>query len=156
LQGQTPDLVTTIQLATATSVRPFRELISRNYTNWAVIAGASAKWAAKVFPDVPAGEQVDRLWRTIGRLCRLDLADPIAAWGAALGGLARRTAYLNQRKYSALKYRGPGTDLTIGLPAGHIWVSGRTASRAGVPFTANLPTEEVFTMPHKDRVDGVV
>jgi aminopeptidase len=156
LKGQTPDLVTTIQLATATSVRPFRELISRNYTNWAVIAGASAKWAEKVFPDVPAERQVDELWKAIGRLCRLDRPDPIAAWETHLEALARRTAHLNERQYSALKYRGPGTDLTIGLPAGHIWVSGRTANRAGVPFTANLPTEEVFTMPHKDRVDGTV
>jgi aminopeptidase len=63
---------------------------------------------------------------------------------------------LNRKQYTALKYKGPGTDLTIGLPAGHVWVSGRTASLAGIPFTANLPTEEVFTMPHKDRVEGVV
>ena len=156
LKDQTPDIVTTIQLATATSVRPFRELISRNHTNWAVIAGASAKWAAKVFPHVPAGKQVDELWKTIGRLCRLDQPDPLAAWETHLEALARRTAHLNQRQYAALTYRGPGTDLTIGLPHGHVWVSGRTANRAGIPFTANLPTEEVFTMPHKDRVDGTV
>jgi aminopeptidase len=156
LKDQTPDLVTTIQLATATSVRPFRELISRNQTNWAVIAGASAKWAAKVFPNVPAGQQTNELWKAIGRLCRLDQPDPLAAWETHLQALARRTAYLNERQYSALKYRGPGTDLTIGLPDGHIWVSGRTANRAGIAFTANLPTEEVFTMPHKDRVDGTV
>jgi aminopeptidase len=156
LKGQTPELVTTIQMAAATAVRPFRELVSRNYTNWAVVAGASAKWAAKVFPDVPPAEQVDRLWQAIGTLCRLDQANPIAAWESHLEGLARRTAHLNERQYSALKYTGPGTDLTIGLPAGHVWVSGRTASRAGIPFTANLPTEEVFTMPHKDRVEGTV
>lgn len=156
LKDQTPDLVTTIQQATSTSVRPFRELISRNYTNWAVIAGASKKWAAKVFPDLPASRQVDELWRAIGRLCRLDQPDPVAAWEAHLEALARRTAFLNKRQYAALKYRGPGTDLTIGLPAGHVWVSGRSANRAGTPFTANLPTEEVFTMPHKDKVDGTV
>src|SRR5439155_16219645 len=58
--------------------------------------------------------------------------------------------------YSALKYKGPGTDLTLGLPDGHVWVSGRSASRSGISFTANLPTEEVFSMAHKDRVDGWV
>ena len=156
LKDYTPDLVTTLQQSTATAVRPFRELISRNQTNWAVIAGASQKWAAKVFPDAPAADQLDRLWRAIARLCRLDQADPLAAWETHLEALARRTTHLNERQYSALKYRGPGTDLTIGLPNGHIWVSGRTTNRAGVPFTANLPTEEVFTMPHKDRVDGTV
>jgi aminopeptidase len=156
LKDQTPELVTTIQLATATAVRPFRELISRNHTNWAVIAGASRKWAAKVFPSLPADQQVDELWRTIGRLCRLDRENPVAAWETHLEALARRTAHLNERQYASLKYRGPGTDLSIGLPTGHLWVSGRTASRAGIPFTANLPTEEVFTMPHKDQVEGTV
>lgn len=156
LKDYTPDLVTKIQVATATSVRPFRELISRNQTNWAVIAGASEKWAAKVFPDAPAGERVDRLWQAIARLCRLDAPDPLGAWETHLENLARRTKHLNDRQYSALKYHGPDTELTIGLPTGHVWVSGRSANRAGVPFTANLPTEEVFTMPHKDRVDGTV
>jgi aminopeptidase len=92
----------------------------------------------------------------VGRLCRLDRSDPLEAWRAHLEALAARSASLNQKQYSALKYRGPGTDLTIGLPRGHIWVSGRSVSKNGIPFTANLPTEEVFTMPHKDRVDGVV
>jgi aminopeptidase len=156
LKDQTPDLVTAIQQATATSVRPFRELISRNYTNWAVVAAAAGKWAAKVFPDRPPDQQVDALWRAIARFCRLDQPDPVAAWEAHLEALAVRTAHLNRKQYSALKYAGPGTDLTVGLPAGHLWVSGRTASRAGIPFTANLPTEEVFTMPHRDRVDGSV
>ena len=97
-----------------------------------------------------------RLWDAIGRLCRLDHADPLAAWETHLEALTTRRDVLNRKQYAALKYTGPGTDLTIGLPAGHLWISGRTTSLNGIPFTANLPTEEVFTMPHKDRVDGVV
>jgi aminopeptidase len=73
-----------------------------------------------------------------------------------VGNLAARSEYLNTKRYSALKYTGPGTNLTLGLPDGHIWMSGRSASRNGIPFTANLPTEEVFTIAHKDRVDGTV
>jgi len=156
LKDETPELVTAIQRATATTVRPFRELISRNQTNWAVIAGSAAKWAAKVFPELQPDRQVDALWRAIAQLCRLNEPDPVAAWEVHLSALAARTERLNRHPFSALNYRGPGTELTIGLPPGHVWVSGRTASRAGVPFTANLPTEEVFTMPHKDRVDGIV
>jgi len=156
LKDQTPELVTAIQHATAKSARPFRELISRNQTNWAVVAAAAAKWAAKVFPATSPERQVDELWRAIARLCRLDQPNPIAAWETHLESLAVRTAHLNRKQYTALKYKAPGTDLKIGLPAGHVWVSGRTASLAGIPFTANLPTEEVFTMPHKDRVEGVV
>jgi aminopeptidase len=89
-------------------------------------------------------------------MCRLDRPDPVAAWQTHIDELAARAAYLNQRHYSALRYAGPETDLTIGLPAAHVWVSGHTISRSGIRFTANLPTEEVFTMPHKDRVDGRV
>jgi aminopeptidase len=101
-------------------------------------------------------EQVARLSAAIARLCRLDAADPIAAWQSHLDGLAARTALLNARRYDALRYRGPGTDLRVGLAAGHIWTGGRSTSANGIPFAANLPTEEVFTMPARDRVDGYV
>jgi aminopeptidase len=137
-------------------VRPFREHISRNQTNWAVIAGATAGWATKIFPKLPPQEAVSRLWDAIWKMSRLDTADPVAAWEAHLASLAARADYLNRKQYYALKYKGPGTDLTLGLPKGHLWVSGRTKTRSGIPFTANLPTEEVFSIAHKDRVDGIV
>jgi aminopeptidase len=156
LKSEPPELVGAVQTATSRAVVPFREHISRNQTNWAVVAAAGAGWAAKVFPDVPRERQVQELWRVIGRLCRLDQPDPVAAWQGHLRALAARAAHLNGKQYTALKYSGPGTNLTIGLPAGHCWVSGSTETRSGIPFTANLPTEEVFTMPHKDRVDGTV
>jgi aminopeptidase len=156
LKYESPDLVSTLQEATARDVRPFREQIARNKTNWAVVAASCAGWAARVFPGLTGGEATSRLWEAIGRMCRLDTPDPMAAWETHLAGLGARAEYLNRRKYSALKYSGPGTDLTLGLPDGHLWVSGRTASQAGIPFTANLPTEEVFSIAHKDRVDGSV
>jgi aminopeptidase len=151
-----PELVGALQQAVSQSARPFRELISRNQTNWAVVAGAAPRWAARVFPHLSAEQQVSQLWETIGRLCRLDLPDPVAAWETHLQGLVARSEYLNQMQYAALKYTGSGTDLTIGLPPGHTWVSGRSVSRSGIAFTANLPTEEVFTIPHRDRVEGTV
>ena len=156
LKDAAPDLVGTLQQTVAHAVRPFRELISRNQTNWAVVAAAHPGWAARVFPDLPADRQVAQLWDTIARLCRLDRPDPVAAWEAHLSALIARSDYLNRKHYAALRYTGGGTDLTIGLPDGHTWVSGRSVTRSGIPFTANLPTEEVFTIPHKDRVDGIV
>jgi len=156
LKDEPPELVSAVQQAVSKAVRPFRELISRNQTNWTVVAAAGGGWAARVFPDLPPAEQVARLWEAIARLCRLDRPDPVAAWEQHLAALARRRDHLNTKRYSALKYSGPGTELTIGLPDGHIWVSGRSESRSGIPFAPNLPTEEVFTMPHKDRVEGVV
>ncbi len=150
------DLVAKVQQATARGARPFREHISRNLTNWVVVAAAAPAWAARVFPGLPPAEQMSRLWGAIARFCRLDREDPIVAWESHLADLAARTEALNRKAYRRLRYTGPGTDLTIGLPAGHIWVGGRSASAAGITFSPNLPTEEVFTMPHKDRVDGVV
>jgi aminopeptidase len=156
LKDEAPEGVGMLQTATSRAMQPFRELVSRNQTNWAVIAAAGSGWAAKVFPDRPAGEQTALLWDEINRLCRLDRPDPIAAWRQHIDELAARADYLNRRRYDALRYSGPGTELTVGLPGGHVWVSGHTVSRSGIQFTANLPTEEVFTIPHKDRVDGSV
>jgi len=156
LKDEPPELVSAVQQAVSRAVRPFRELISRNQTNWTVVAAAGAGWAARVFPHLSPAEQGARLWEAIGRMCRLDRPDPVAAWEEHLAALARRRDYLNDKRYAALKYKGPGTELTIGLPAGHLWVSGRSESRSGIPFAPNLPTEEVFTMPHKNCVDGVV
>ena len=156
LKDASPDLVATLQHATARKVRPFREYISRNQTNWAVVAASAASWAARVFPDADPCDGVNRLWDAIARLCRLDSSDPIAAWEAHLRDLAVRTERLNRKQYSALRYTGPGTSLSIGLPQEHVWVGGRSTNAAGIVFAPNLPTEEVFTMPHKDQVDGVV
>jgi len=156
LKDESPEQVAAVQRAMARSVRPCRELISRSQTNWGVIAAAASAWAARVFPGVEPPQQVSRLWEAIGRLCRLDRPDPIAAWETHLGELAARTDHLNRKQYSALRYKGPGTDLTIGLPAGHLWVGGLSVTATGIRFAPNLPTEEVFTMPHKDRVDGLV
>jgi aminopeptidase len=156
LKAEPVDLVGAVQQAVSRGVVPFRERISRNQTNWAVIAAAAPGWAARVFPNLPPDEGLRRLWDEIAKMCRLDAADPLAAWETHLQNLAARRDYLNQRQYRALKYSGPGTSLTLGLPAGHVWVSGRTDSQNGIPFTANLPTEEVFTVAHKDGVDGTV
>jgi aminopeptidase len=156
LENEPTDLVGAVQKAVSSRVIPFRERVSRNKTNWSVVAAAAPGWAARVFPDLPRDEQLGRLWDAIATMCRLDAADPLGAWEEHLEALARRRDHLNRKRYAALKYRGPGTDLTLGLPEGHVWVSGRSDSQAGIPFTANLPTEEVFSIAHRDRVDGVV
>ena len=156
MKQQPPEQVGAMQQAVSFAVRPFRELISRNQTNWAVVAAPAAGWASKMFPGVPADQQIPRLWDQIVKLCRLDRPDPIDAWNQHLKKLEASAGYLNAKQYKALKYSGPGTDLTLGLPVGHKWVSGRTVSRNGIPFTANLPTEEVFTMAHRDLADGTV
>jgi aminopeptidase len=156
LKDQPPERITAVQRATSLAVKDFRDYISRNRTNWTVVAAPSPGWAARVLPHVAPAEQVAGLWDAIARLCRLDRPDPVAAWREHLDALARRRDMLNERRYTHLRYRGPGTDLTVGLADGHVWVSGQSVSQNGITFAPNLPTEEVFTMPHKDRVDGTV
>jgi aminopeptidase len=156
LQHESTDLAGALQQATSRSMIPFRELISRNHTNWSVIATAGAAWAAKVFPDVPADQRFSHLRDTIDRLCRLDRQDPVAAWQQHIAALAARSDYLNGKRYTALKFSGPGTNLTVGLPEAHLWVSGASTSRNNIRFVANLPTEEVFTIADRHRVSGTV
>jgi aminopeptidase len=156
VHGQPVELISAVQQATARAVRPFRELVARNDTNWTVVAAAVPGWAAKVFPSDTPDAAMARLWEAIARFCRLDRENPVEAWHEHLSALAARRDFLNARRYAALRYRAPGTDLTIGLPTGHTWMSGQSADKRGHRFTANLPTEEVFTMPHKDHVHGTV
>ena len=156
LGGHDPEQISMVQLATARAFGPFRDLIAKNATNWTIVAAASAAWARKVFPEAAPDVALARLWDAIASLCRLDHPDPTAAWRAHLAALDARKDHLNARRYSALLYTGPGTTLTIGLPDRHVWVTGQSTSGNGILFAANLPTEEVFTMPHKDRVDGIV
>jgi aminopeptidase len=156
LANEPSDVVGALQQAVSRELAPFRAHISRNDTNWGVIAAAEQTWAAKVFPDARNGDGVTQLWEAIARLCRLDRPDPLAAWDVHLKQLAERSSFLNAMHYAALHFRGPATDLRVGLPPGHTWVSGQSTSRNGIPFVANIPTEEVFTIADRARVDGTV
>ncbi|MFN8470895.1 MAG: aminopeptidase [Anaerolineae bacterium] len=156
LAGQDPDLVSQAQRSGSNYTAPFSTLLSANGMNWSVVAYPGQGWASVVLPDLPADERQARLWDVVFHVCRADQPDPVAAWEEHLGRLRSWCDYLNARRFAALNFRGPGTDLTIGLPDGHVWGGGRMTSQTGIPFTANVPTEEVATMPHRERVDGVV
>ena len=124
--------------------------------NWSIIAAASPAWAAKVFPDAPEDEAVESLWNAIFRACRVDTDDPVGSWREHLAKLGSRANYLSAREYTGLRYEGPGTDLTMGLPDGALWEGGSATSPGGRVFAPNLPTEEVFTIPHRLKVNGTV
>jgi aminopeptidase len=156
LSEQPTDRAGMLQQTTARSTTGFRDLIARNQTNWAVIAAPGAAWARKVFPDAPAAEQLARLWDSIARFCRLDRPDPVSAWQQHLTALSAASDRLNERRYHALHFSGPGTDFTVGLPPRHLWISGASTSRNGIRFVPNVPTEEVFTIADRARVSGTV
>lgn len=156
LKGQDPALVGTYFKTRLSHIRKYQDLLMVNASNWSVSAYPASFWAAKVFPDLPEGERIAKLWQAIAKACRLEADDPVAAWREHDRQLHTRCEVLNHKKYTALKYRAPGTDLIVGLPDGHRWVGGHTTSGNGINFIPNLPTEEVFTLPHKDRVEGTV
>jgi aminopeptidase len=130
--------------------------VSRNAVNWCVVASASPAWAAKIFPDLKPEEAEDKLWQAIFETTRATEPDPVAAWMEHIQNLTKRGKYMQAKKYSALHYTAPGTDLTLGLPKGHRWISARMPAENGVDFTANMPTEEIFTLADRFRADGTV
>jgi aminopeptidase len=156
LKDVEPKLISTVRQAEGRAGLQLSRLISADAINWCVVGYAVAPWAARVFPDLPPDEQQRQLWDAIFKTVRLDTSDPVAAWQAHAADLAARTAMLNEKQYSALHFRGPGTDLNVGLPDNHHWIGGAAPTGVGVENIANLPTEEVFTAPHRQRVDGTV
>jgi aminopeptidase len=156
LAGQDPELIGQVQKLTNQYMKPVSELIQRPSTNWLVVSAPTEAWAAQVLPNVPAEERIERLWDIIFKMCRVTDDDPVAGWRDHVRRLLTRADYLNQKQYDALHYTAPGTDLLIGLPPKHIWQSGALTAENGVLFTANIPTEEVFTLPHRDRINGTL
>ncbi len=156
LTGQNPDKVARANRARSKAYLPALELIAGFATNWTIVSAATLAWARTVFPDLPEEQAKDRLWDAIFAASRIDGPDPIAAWEAHNRNLSDRTAWLNGHRFSALHFRGPGTDLTVGLADEHEWCGGATIAKNGIPCNANIPTEEVFTTPHRARVEGHV
>ena len=156
LEGLDPSGAATLQREAFKHSGPLWQLMSEGAMNWSAITAPVAGWTEKVYPELPADEAKAEFWDAIFSMCRVKEVDPINAWEDHLRQLASRSGYLNDKRFSALKLTGPGTDLTVGLVDGHLWHSGALSSQAGVSFTANIPTEEVFTLPHRDRIDGVV
>jgi aminopeptidase len=156
LSEQNPEHVSRVNRATSKAYRPALELIARHEINWTIVANATPAWAAAVFPDLPPDEALGRLWNAIFAASRVDQADPLAAWKDHDSNLHARAERMNEKRYAALHFQGPGTDLWVGLADDHLWLGGGTTARNGRYCVPNIPTEEIFTTPHKDRVDGSV
>jgi aminopeptidase len=154
--GLDPERIGTMQRTHIENWGPVSANITRNAINWCVVASASPAWAKKIFPDLSQSEAEEKLWKAVFEITRTTLPDPIAAWGEHIRNLRKRADYLQAKKYSALHYRGPGTDFTLGLPQGHKWISAQSLAENGVVFTANMPTEEVFTLPDRHRAEGTI
>ena len=154
LGNEDPEKVGRANRANSKAYRPALSKIVSHEINWSIVPYPGTSWAKLVFPDDAEDVAVGRLADAIFAATRVDTPDPIAAWRDHNARLMERRHWLNGHNFAALKYSGPGTDLTIGLADGHMWKGGSSDSRNGIVCNPNIPTEEVFTTPHRLRVEG--
>jgi aminopeptidase len=132
------------------------EVVNRMTTSWTIVPAPTPAWAEAVYPDLERDDAYERLWEAVAHMCRLDEPDPAQAWidrAAELNANARR---LTERGLDSLRLHGPGTDLTIGLLPSSRWTAGEFTTVDGYRHYPNLPTEEIYTTPDPERVDGYV
>ncbi len=128
----------------------------QNKVKWCIAAVACPAWAEAAFPDLTLEEGMKKLWENILMATRVDQPDPIAAWEEHDLSLKAHRKFLNDARFDRIHYKGPGTDLMVGLVKNHVWEGGSGFSQKGDRFFPNIPTEEVFSMPDADRVDGTL
>ncbi len=156
LAAQDPAKVARANKANSIAYKPALEKISNFDINWNIISYPNPAWARQMFPDLPEDQAVARLAEAIFAASRINTADPVAAWAEHNANLHKRSSWLNSERFSALRFTGPGTDLTVGLADGHEWHGGASMAKNGITCNPNIPTEEVFTTPHALRVEGHV
>lgn len=157
LKGIDPKKIAAYNKSSSMALKEFRKYTMNDINAWCVVSIPTKGWAKRVFPELSDEEAMEKLWNAIFKATRMDLDDPVKAWQKHLDNLAKKVEYLNEMKFKKLYYKSSnGTDLEVELPEGHIWAGGGGKNSKGVYFVANMPTEEVFTMPLKTGVNGVV
>jgi len=158
LGKQDPAKVSRANIAASKANKPAMELITKHAINWSIVAAATPEWAKLVFPGLPVDEAVAKLWDAIFLASRVTGPDPVADWKQHGQHLKQRVDLLNAKRFHSLRFKSADgtTDLTVGLADEHLWAGGGGPSGNGIFCNPNIPTEECFTTPHKDRVDGFV
>jgi aminopeptidase len=156
MKGIDPKRVAAVMKANRTAMKTYNDYIQSDKVSWSIVAVPTPEWASTVLPELPPNEAVKKLWDLIYTATRVHEEDPVAAWHRHIEEIKRRTKWLTERQFRALRYTGPGTDLTVELPNDHVWIGGGSQTPNGVFFVPNIPTEEVFTVPLKTGVNGVV
>lgn len=156
LQGIDAKKIAAAQKSRSEAMAEFRNYTMNDRIQWSIVSIPITAWAQKIFPEADAETAKEKLWEEIFSIVRIDQEDPVKAWDEHNEMLENARQFLNRKQYKELVYQGPGTNLTVALPKGHIWKGGASRTEDGVPFNPNMPTEEVFTAPHKYGVDGIV
>lgn len=157
LAGIDSEKIGAYQKTRGQALKPYYDKIMINELQWNIISVPTLAWAKKVFPNVNDAEAVNMLWNAILKSTKADSENPIETWKNHLSILKEKMDYLNNKQFEKVVITNSlGTNLTVKLPKNHIWASGKDVTQSGIEFVANIPTEEVFSMPHKYGVDGIV
>ncbi|UXU84750.1 aminopeptidase [Mammaliicoccus sciuri] len=156
LKDADPNKIRKAMAANGKAFKDYMVAVQSDRMSWCVASYPSVGWAKMMFPELSDDEAVNKLLETILKTVRVDQEDPVKAWEEHDHLLHEKADYLNNKKYKALHYKSEGTDLTIELPNGQYWSGASSVNSKGNSFVANMPTEEVFTAPHKNGVNGTV
>lgn len=157
LAGIDSEKIGAYQKTRGQALKPYYDKIMVNELQWNIISVPTLAWAKKVFPNINDDEAMDMLWHAILKSTKADSENPIETWKNHLSILKEKMDYLNNKQFEKVVITNSlGTNLTVKLPKNHIWASGKDVTQSGIEFVANIPTEEVFSMPHKYGVDGIV
>ncbi|CAM4346636.1 aminopeptidase [Jeotgalicoccus halotolerans] len=156
LKDVSPKKLQAMQVANGQAFKEFSSRTQSDFHSWCVAGYPSVEWARLVYPELSDDDAVNALLELILYTVRADVSNPVEAWIEHDKTLHSKVDYLNDKQFTALRYEAPGTDLTIGLPENHLWAGASSTDSNGDSFMANMPTEEVFTAPDKNRVNGYV
>lgn len=156
LKNVDPERIATANKTGAIAMMNFRKYIHTGKVCWAIVSIPTKEWSAKIFPELNEEERINKLWENIFNVTRVNTENPIESWNEHINNLKQKLDYLNDKKFVKLIYKATGTDLSVELPEKHLWVGGGLSSQNGTYFVPNMPTEEVFTMPLKEGVNGVL
>lgn len=152
-----PERLMKANKAGSIALKEYREKLMSDKNVWCVVSVPTKAWSKKVFPNLSEDEAVEKLWSAIFNAVRADVEDPVASWKVHKNNLRKSMNFLNENNFKYLQYKNSlGTDLEIELPKNHLWLGGSSRTPENVEFIANIPTEEVFTLPKKTGVNGIV
>ena len=157
LKGVPVEKIGASQKARTSALKEYFDNSMSNKCRWCVLSVPTLSWAKKVFPKVSDDEAMESLWDVIFKTVRVDTENPVNAWKKHNAYLEEKIKFMNNNNFKSVHLKSAnGTDLNIELPEGHIWAGGSEGDVNGIPFDANIPTEEVFTLPKKTGVNGIV
>ena len=155
--GVDPKKLAVSNIAQRKAMHPYRNALDEGKIAWCIVSVPTPAWAKKVFPDLAQEEAIDTLWNAIFKATRVNTEDPKASWKQHKMQIDQRRGFLNEKQFVSFRYQNSlGTDLTVGLPENHIFEGAGATTIYGTPFIPNMPTEEIFSMPHRDKVEGKI